>query len=831
MDLKSVFSSITNRVNSKPDKAEIHLAVKISTTSVTATVWSVENGKVVIGKVGFAPVNESASWDDFLKSADKAISQTLTENDSDAKKVIFAVPSDWVTDGKIHPDHLKSLRHLCKELDLVAVGYVDLTEALENFFKEVEGAPLTGILIGVDGDRTTLAMYRAGKNLGAFPVGGGSSSAEFPSAIEKALKRFANAEIFPSRFILYNGKSDLGPLAEKLTAYPWTKNLPFLHFPKVETITAEFVVKAVAVAAGMQMGGTIESDLFSEDQFAVKTPASHKQTIDSDVPDEDAVVIDDPKADKKGQPHKPDSDEIDQDRDDDKELADEKTDESVTVASDEELLVSDDAEDAVEKIDEEGNPIELEEVSAEDAGFIVDDLSGDLAFPIPQNKEEEVFEKRGGLTEMPEIKRPTSSDKNQFTKLLEKLTAILPKRLSLPRLPNLKKIFDRSPKTDTPFRAQTGPRFNFLPVVIGVIILTIILGVVVFFVPKVNLIVTLETKPFNHSLEVVVAAQKEASASAKSIPGSFIETQEVGTKKGVSTGSKLVGERAKGSVTIYGVSNSKTFAAGTALASPDGLKFTLDRDASVASGDAVTPSTVTVPVTAGDIGDKFNLSSGTKFTIGGLSASQYLAKNDASFTGGNSHQATVVTKADQDRLLTALTTELNDKAKTNLMEKVPEGTTLLPNAVTNQIVKKVFSKDVDSEADTFSVDLTVSFKGVVFKKIDMNNLFLASFPSDLPENYYLEDSPELTVASTKFDKSNNPVLAMQINGKLLPKTNVEDLKKKLSGKSKTAVIKELTSIPGFAKLQKETTPKLLNFITDLALPVKTDNLSVEIVAQ
>ncbi len=787
MDLKSVFSSITNRFNSQSNKAEIHLAVKISTTSVTATVWSVEGGKVIIGKVGFASIKEETGWEDFLKTVDAAISQTLKDNDSDAQKVIFAVPTDWVTDGKIHPEHLKSLRRLCKELDLSAVGYVVLTEALENFFKEVEGAPLTGILIGIDGDRTSLSMYRAGKNLGSVPIGNDTNPDNFPSAVEKALKRFADAEIFPSRFILYNGKSDLGRLAEKLTAYPWTKNLPFLHFPKVETVSAEFVVKAVAVAAGMQMGGSFEADLYPEEKFEF-----NKKSLG-----ENSSVVSEPLKDTMHN-SKPG------------------------------------VEDAVEKIDENGNPIELEEVSAEDAGFFVDNPSGDLSFPMPPPIESSPAKPEpSGLIEMSNDRSQSSQRHvsiSKFAKIFNQIFATLSKRPRLLGLSSLTGLLHQPSKSDGQFRASGQSRFNYLPLVIVAVVILVAISAVVFFVPRANLIVALETKPFNHSLEVVVAAQKEASASAKSIPGSFIETTEVGTKKGVSTGSKLVGQKAKGSVTIYGTL-AKTFAAGTAITSPDGLRFTLDRDVNVASGDAATPSTVSVPITAGDIGDKYNLSSATKFTIGGLSASQYLAKNDANFAGGSSHQATVVTKADQDRLLAALATELNDKAKVNLANKIPEGTTLLAQAVTSQTTKKAFSKEIDSEADTFSVDLTISFKGVVFKKSDMVNLFLATFPSDTPPNYQLEPEPDISVAGTKFDKSSNPILETQLNGKLLPKTNIDKLKDKLAGKSKNAVLKELSTIPGFISIQKETKPRFLNFVTDIALPWQTKNLSVEIVAQ
>ena len=60
--------------------------------------------------------------------------------------------------------------------------------------------------------------------------------------------------------IIYDGLSQLELLEKKITAYPWDQTTSFLHFPKVEVMTGEMVVKAVAIAGGTQMGGKIEGN-------------------------------------------------------------------------------------------------------------------------------------------------------------------------------------------------------------------------------------------------------------------------------------------------------------------------------------------------------------------------------------------------------------------------------------------------------------------------------------------------------------------------------------------------------------------------------------------
>lgn len=684
MDLKGVFSSVIG--TGKTQKVESFLAVKLSSTSVTAAVWSVINGAVEVDNVGAGAVT-GASFEELLTAADKAVSVALGSSKAVTDKVVFALPYHWILEGKVLPDKLKELRHLCKELDLQPMGFVSLTEALENYYKETEGAPLTAILVGIDGEQSVMTMYRAGKNTGTVPLNIDNLS----ESIEESLKRFTDIEVLPSRIILYDGKSDLDEVARKITAHPWTQKASFLHFPKVELMSAEMVVKAVAVAGGREMGGHFEA----------------------------VAEIEDVKPDLK------------------------------PVVENEEFV----------------------EVSASDAGFQAADGSV-------------------------EITREVIHPKINVKELVSKI---------------------RLPKVNVRFRLP----INGVAIIAAVLlILAGIFGAAIYFLPKVEVAVTIVPRPFDREMEIAVDAN------------SVVEVSQMGTKKGVATGNKLVGTKAKGSVTIYGVSGAKEFASGTTITSPDGLKFTIDRDVSVASGDAITPATVSVDVTAADIGTTFNLAGGTKFSVGKLAASEFLAKNESAFSGGSSHQAVVVTKEDQSRLLATLSAELTEKAQTDLQNKIGVGQKLLPNAVTSTVEKKKFSKDIDAEADTVSLDLTMNFKGVVFSEDQVISSFTQNFASDIPQGYTLtRDNAQIEVKNTKTDKSGKMLLTIHLTASLLPTIDQVGIINKISGKSVDFASKYISGIDGVSGVSGitiSTNPSVFEPVIKMWLPWRKENIRVRV---
>lgn len=721
MDLGSVLSYVSGK-GTAGKKSESYLALKLSASRVSAAIWSVVSGRVEIGAVGQADVDFD-KFDSLLAGADKAVSEALGGADFPAVKVIFGVPPNWVTAEKIVEEKLSVLRRLCRELDLRPLGYVLLPEALENFLKEKESAPLTAILLGVEGPQAWVTVYRAGKNLGTVPIlSDGLTLAEnAPGEIEKALKQFPQVEVLPARIVLYNGRSDLEPLAEKITAYPWTKQLPFLHFPKVETLTDQQVVQAVAVAGGVQLGGKIAASLGTTETEEERAPTAL------------------------------------------------------------------------------GEMSELKEVTAASAGFTLETNE--------QGGQEPAV--LGRLRELETQAEQAVRGEPALQRMGKFLTRVVSQTRRL------------WPKVTIPagFGLNVKGRPLALPLLVAALGIVVALGVLIYFVPKARAIVRLSAQPFDREMEATISGQ-------------LVEVSESGSRKGVITGRKLVGDKATGAVTLYSAAAGRSFTAGSTISSPEGLKFTLDREAGVASAsDFLSPATVTVKVTAADIGDKYNLPAGTRFTIGSLSASSYLAKNDSAFSGGNSHEATVVTAGDQNRLLATLSAELTQKAQGDLNAKLDSGQTLLPNAMTWVVAKKKFSKDVDAEADTLNLDLMIDYKGVVVSKDELVERFAQEFATDIPSGFYLETATaEVEIKSTKIDKNDKAVLQVRLRGKVLPEVNQQYLMGLISGKSLSAASEALTKLPGIAALEIESRPRLAEKLFQIALPWRQENIRLELVS-
>lgn len=731
MDLTKVFSAVSGGIIRKETKSESYLAVKVSTGGVAACVWTVTGGTVAVGKVGSGEIS-GEGFDGLLKASDKAVSLATEGLTEEVNRVVFALPFRWVLEGKVLPEKLTELRRLCKELDLSPLGYVSLTEALENYFKETEGAPLTAILVGIDGSGSVLSMYRAGKDLGTIALEMDEKSEDISLAIEKALKQFNEAEVLPSRIILYDGQGDLESVAKKITAYPWTQRAAFLHFPKVEVLASEKVARAVAVAGGMQLGGHFDEQDIRE-----------KETVNSP--------------------------------------------EDIRPIENEETR--------------EGKGEELTEVSAEEAGFVTEAGEMGVAVPLPKIVEE---------TEKVPTEAVVAPKKIEIGRVMNKVLLKL-KQIRLPK-------FSMGGKNNT--------RLGLLAAVIAVIILGSLL-IAGYILPKAFISITVASQPFDKQMDLKVGTGQESSGLT--LAGTVVSVTEVGTKKGVTTGSKLVGNKAHGAVTIYGVSNAQTFPAGTVFISPEGLKFTLDGDANVASGDAVTPATVSVNVTAADIGDNYNLPAGTKFSVGKFSSSEYLAKNDSAFSGGNSHQATVVTKADQDRLMATLSAELTEQAGGDLQNKLEFGQKLLPKAVTATVEKKKFSADVDSEAETVSLDLTMSFQGIVFSEDEVLTAFKNNFASDIPQGYDLnKESAKVEVVGAKTDNSGVTTLSIHVDANLRPKLDAGQITSEISGKSWSQASGKITKMTGVTGATLTVKPAVFSPLVNLFLPWRKGGIDVRL---
>jgi hypothetical protein len=374
-----------------------------------------------------------------------------------------------------------------------------------------------------------------------------------------------------------------------------------------------------------------------------------------------------------------------------------------------------------------------------------------------------------------------------------------------------------------------------IPLFIGALIIgLLIIGFAGYFaltnmVLKNQLVITVDPKILEGQRDIMVVTSGEISDADPKILASKIEVEESGTKRGVVTGKKLVGEKAKGAIAIYGTTMGRTFAAGTAVTNGN-LKFLMDSGVTVASGSAASPASATVNVTAAGIGESFNLGAGTLFEVGDYPQSSFQGKNEAAFTGGSSRQVMVVTKTDQERLAATLSAELTAKGLENLKTQLGTGQNFLDKAVTTAVISKKFDKEVEAEAESVGLTMAVKLTGVTVDEkqlmAKMGNLLAPEIPPDFDFDI---SRATLEIVGSKTDKEGSIILTTKLAAKLMPKIDRTKIVADLAGKGIGVAGTYLQTLPQYISHNILTTPAFLSGLRLFSPNPK--NITVEIITK
>lgn len=232
-------------------------AIEIGPEIVKTAIWSVVNDKPQVLAVG-----QMCKWDDssensLIEAVDQSLSQCINLFDPTGKakidQVILGLPPTWVVQDKINPDKLQLLKALSSKLELKPVGFVVTPEAVVKFLAHTENVPSTAIFLGFWPNILEVTLVRMGRIEGVHHVKRSDSVAD---DVAEGISRFPNVDILPSRMMLYDSGLDLEDIKQTLLAFPWQapqKKLPFLHFPKIEILSSDFTVRAIATAGGSEV--------------------------------------------------------------------------------------------------------------------------------------------------------------------------------------------------------------------------------------------------------------------------------------------------------------------------------------------------------------------------------------------------------------------------------------------------------------------------------------------------------------------------------------------------------------------------------------------------
>lgn len=719
---------------------------------------------------------EDTSLEDLISLVDKTISKAeeILPPDIQTHKTVFGVKDTWVETEtkKISKDNLAKLKKVCDSLDLTPIGFMVVTEAISHLLQKEEGAPVSAILTEVGKKTITLSLLRGGKVVERID---GPLEESASATVDTLLKHFTTA-VLPARIILYDSK-DVEHLSQQFIGHQWSKSLPFLHVPQITVLPSGFDAKAVTFGAASQMGFDVAGlDAFPK---VSNTHTTVKEDVEETEPNEE------------------------------REIKETISNTSTSRRSSEE----DSGQDGTDKepFIPSGASVSTETppISGDNFGFVTDqDIT--TTKPLPKT----TVSHQSSMHEESNISAPHNFPLNLHQKNEDE--EIENDTLEKPKWTNPLAILARLglPKITLPsIPAMNGRRKFILPIGILIGLVIMIVGFSFYYYNSVQAHIVLSVKPkiVDQDAKVIFAGTSASDFSKDVIAAKTVETSVDGSLTIDTTGKKDVGNKAKGTVTLYNNSSgSIKLENGTAIKSSNGLTFLLDKDVSIASasGDIFSgtkPGTTDVAVTARDIGTESNLPSGTKFTIG--SNSSLAAKNDSAFSGGSKKQVQVVSKNDVAKLRNDLPKSLEDKARDAISQKADSDMTLLPLITVVRLDKPKFDNDVDDEAKKVTLTATVIFSALTYENDELNN-----YAKSLLKGKYSQDISDKSIKNTISDPEETDdeqvEAKLAIQAGLLPDIDTEDVLSKVENLSLQNAKELLNGLPQVAESQITFSPSI-----------------------
>lgn len=468
--------------------------------------------------------------------------------------------------------------------------------------------------------------------------------------------------------------------------------------------------------------------------------------------------------------------------------------------------------------EEESNIVDTQDVSPEDLGFVMDeDIKKIDAFKVQSD---------GDMTNSENLNEGVVHKHSER------------KRLSFGFLSKLKMPKFKSKKQEGPVISSHETSHNRSlkrPLVIfSLLVVLAFSGAIVFwwFVPKAEVTIYVSPKTLEEVEEITLDENAPVADIENRLFPAEVRTVEVsGEKTKSSTGSKTVGERAKGTVTIRnGTSQGIKFASGTSLLGPNELKFTTDEEASVSA--AVSPSepgSVQIPVTAVTIGAEYNLAKDESLSVSNYPKSEVDAVVSTDLSGGSSRETVAVAKSDLTDLEDELTDELLQEAITQIQSQLGPTILFAKDALRHSIVDREFNHAAGDESPSVSLNMTISAVGVVVSKSTINSLARSILDSQVPSGYVLRDE-QIQSTFNFIEELDTGVWAFEtdLRANLLPEIRPDDIAHSIAGRRAENALEYLSTLSGYSRAEVKLRPKIpAPFNT---IPRVLKNISVEVVA-
>ncbi len=370
---------------------------------------------------------------------------------------------------------------------------------------------------------------------------------------------------------------------------------------------------------------------------------------------------------------------------------------------------------------------------------------------------------------------------------------------------------------------------------IGLIIF-IILGITVL--PKAKITIKTSSTPVSLSTNLTASGTATALDTSKKIIPSVLKASDQTANQSVqATGQQNNGEKASGKVSMTAGACSadvpSDVPAGVGISS-SGSTFIMQERASFSpsvSGGKCTYKSNTVSVTAQTAGAKYNLPSGTSFTVAGYP--NVSAAASGAMSGGTDNNITILTQNDVDSAKAKISSADSDKFTKDFENQLgTDGYYVFASTLKVGDPATTASPAVGQPASSANVSVKITYTILAVKKDDLKTVISDALDKQIDKKKErLSDADplqNLTVTVQNQDKA-NAILAISKDTTAVPIIDDNSVKTQAVGKKESEIRASLVNIPGVKEVDVHMSPfwvtkaPKVGKITVVEQQVKQDN--------
>lgn len=401
---------------------------------------------------------------------------------------------------------------------------------------------------------------------------------------------------------------------------------------------------------------------------------------------------------------------------------------------------------------------------------------------------------------------PVSDDPEDEIELPEDLTAAAAAK-SAPKGPKKSKSKKTGPNV---------PNFDIFRkklflIIGGGILLLIFLIWAIWFAPRATVNIQAKTTSEGVNAPIALNANGTTDVDAKVIKPSVQQVKKTFSSDFSATGKKDIGSKATGTVTISNCDTDDPISipGGTGISS-NGLTFLTASSVTVSGakfngGGCSKAGTASVSVQAQDLGDDYNVSGGSTFSVAGQS-SQVSAKNSSSFSGGSKRTATVVSDSDINSAKDKIVEQNKEAARKELEKKFDDKKyVVIDNSYKADPTTVTSSPSSGSEASNakLTVELTYTLTGLPKDDVNdvLNAILKGKFAKEKSQKIYDNGIDKL-----QFSDISDTSVTFKTNGYIGPNIDEKATKPQLVGKNYQEIREKLKAIEGVQEVETNFFP-------------------------